>query len=129
MKSKKLLRFYFRADKLNAALDNLIMRAACASATGNGEACAEKLIELIVEKSELSSLWAYLDEVMSTFGDGDRSVLRGYALSLGGYSGMERDRANAVRRVVVRFMRRAKYLYRHAEGAGLVVRYYVLLGR
>lgn len=131
MSSKKLLRFYFRAQRINEALDNLIMRTACASAD-EGKTCesyAEKIISLIESKRKLCELWAYLDGVMETFDGGDKGVLLSYALSRGGYSSLPRDRANFIRRVVVRFMRRAKYLCRHEEAADIVSRYYAMLGR
>ncbi len=129
--AKKLLKFYYRADRLNDALDNLIMRAAYSSACseGGGERCALRIIALIGAKGNLGGLWNYLNSVMATFGADDKRVLKSYAFSARGYSSLPPERAKAVRRVVVRFMRRAKNLPRHAEAVKLVLRYFELLGR
>lgn len=131
MKSKRLLRFYFCADKLNEALDRLMLAAACGSAENiyNCEVCAERIGGLIEAKYALSALWNYLDGVMKGFGGEDKAVLYGYALSRGGWARLGRERANAVRKVVVRFMRRAKYLSRFSSGAELVDKFYALIGR
>lgn len=131
MSSKKLLRFYFRAQRINGALDNLIMRAACCSSdpSRSCERSAEKIIGLIDSKIKLGGLWSYLDGVMASFDASDKGILLGYALSRGGYSSLPDGRANEIRRVVVRFMRRAKYLSRHAEAAALISKYYALTGR
>lgn len=131
MTSKKLLKFYFRAGRLNDALDNLIMRSACASATGGNTVFyyADKIIEIVEAKRKLSELWKYLDGVMSSFNGEDKGILLGYALSRGGYNGLPKGRANAIRRVVVRFMRRAKNLSAYGEAVELVKRYYALTGR
>ncbi len=130
MTSKKILKFYFRAEELNRAVDRLIVRTACASAGGGygGEHYAERIIALIGAKKKLGCLWAYLNGVMSSFGEEDKLILRGYALGSRGYSGLVREEANAIRRVVVRFMRRAKYLSRHGEGVELIDKYYAFLG-
>lgn len=128
MKSKTLLRFYFGADRLNAALDGFIFKRACASAHCDCLGSIERVISLVDAKRCLSSLWGYLDGVMASFSGNDRAILRGYALSRRGYSGLERSKANAVRRVVVRFMRRANRLGRYAEELDQVMRYRMLFG-
>ena len=74
MKSKRLIRFYFAADELNCALDNLILQNACNTRdfVRGGEFYAERIIEIIEIKSELGRLWNYLDKVMEGFGEGER---------------------------------------------------------
>lgn len=129
--SKKLLKFYFRADRLNDALDNLILRSACSSALGGRPAMyyAERLCMLVEVKGKLAELWGYLDGVMSDFCVEDRAILQGYALGKGGYSRLPRDRANVVRRVVVRFMRRAWNIGSYSAAVRLVSEYFALTGR
>lgn len=131
MKSKRLIKFYFCADKLNAAMDRLILAAACRSADDiyNYGKSADRVVELIDAKYTLSGLWQYLDKVMQGFGGEDKATLYGYAFSKGGWARLGRERGNAVRRVVVRFMRRAKYIYRYSEGAELLDKFYALMGR
>lgn len=129
LKSKRILKFYFCAQRLNDALDNLIVHAACSSGREDFWKCADKVISLISAKQQLASLWGYLDGVMQGFDEGDRTILRGYAFSRVGYSGLPRGKANRVRRVVVRFMRRARSLRLYGAGVELVGRYYALLGR
>ena len=62
MKYKRILKFYFAAERVERAIDNLILKLACGSANPAVEAaeCAEKIIGLISAKRELSGLWAYL---------------------------------------------------------------------
>ncbi len=57
MKSKRLLKFYYSADSLNRALDNLITGSALASADcgKSGDFYAEKIIEIIAAKKSLAS--------------------------------------------------------------------------
>ena len=131
MKSKRLIKFYFCADKLNEAMDRLILAAACGSANNiyNCEECADKVVGLIEAKYTLSGLWNYLDGVMKGFSGEDKGVLYGYAFSRGGWARLGRERGNAVRKVVVRFMRRAKYLERYSSGAELLDKFYALMGR
>lgn len=128
--SKKLLRFYFRAERLNVVLDGAAMRAALASASGGyaGEHYADRIITIIDAKRKLSSLWAYLNEVISSLSDGDRRVLAYYAQLQGGYSALPAAQAKAVRRVVVKFVRRARYLGRHKQAVELVGSMSALLG-
>ena len=131
MCGKKLLKFYFRAQRLNYALDDLIAAVACKSSQGDwgGEYYAERLITIIQKKALLGQLWRYLHGVLSSFCRRDLLILKSYALSQGGYSGLPREQANGIRRVVVRFMRRARLLDRYAKATELVSQYYSLLGR
>ena len=130
MTSKKLLKFYFGAQRLNDAMDELLLRAACASATGgDAELCARQLCELIGCKCRLAELSSYLDGVMRRFGGGDRQVLLDYSRMRCGLSKLSADRKNEVRRVVVRFMRGARSLGRYAEALAVLNKYFVLTGR
>lgn len=121
MTSKRLLKFYFCADGIEGALDRLILREACdPSHCADALHCAERVQSLVLAKVSLSALWAYIDNVMGQFGEGDRSLLFKYALSCGGFEGVEGATHNAVRRTVVRFMRRARRLGDYAGALALV---------
>ena len=131
MKSKRLMKFYFCADRLNEAMDRLILAAACGSANSiyNCEESADRVVALIEAKYALSGLWSYLDGVMKGFCGEDKAVLYGYAFSRGGWARLGRERGNAIRKFVVRFMRRAKYLERYEEAVRVLDRFYALVGR
>ncbi|MGN0815090.1 MAG: hypothetical protein ACI4MH_07650 [Candidatus Coproplasma sp.] len=129
MNVKRLLRFYFSADKLNGAFDNLIMRYACGSGKneGDGVECAERIISLICAKQSLSLLWGYLNGVMQAFCDKDCELLLLYAYMRGGLSKFDKEQRNNFRRVTVRFARKVKNLERFADGIKLVNSYYALM--
>ena len=111
MTSKRLLKFYFCADGIEGALDRLILREACKpSYSADALHCAERVQSLVLAKVSLSALWAYIGNVVGQFGGRDRSLLFKYALSGSGFAGVEGATHNAVRRTVVRFMRRARRL-------------------
>ncbi|MGN0817583.1 MAG: hypothetical protein ACI4L9_01320 [Candidatus Coproplasma sp.] len=131
MNVKRLLRFYFSADKLNCALDNLIMRCACGSANSaaGGAACAERILELISAKRSLSLLWGYLNGVMQGFCEEDGELLLTYAYMRSGLTKLNKEDAKSFRRVTVRFSRRARNADRFTEGIRLVNSYYALLSR
>lgn len=129
MNVKRLLRFYFSVDKLNCALDNLIMHCACGSgeSVADGEECAERIIGLISAKRSLSLLWGYLNGVMQAFGEEDSALLMNYAYIRSGFSKLAAEERRNLRRVAVRFSRRAKNVQRFDEGIRLVNAYYALL--
>lgn len=128
MTSKRLLKFYFCADGIEGALDRLILREACdPSHCADALHCAERVQSLVLAKVSLSALWAYIDGVMGQFGEGDRSLLFKYALSCSGFAGVEGATHNAVRRTVVRFMRRARRLGDYAGALALVDGYCAFL--
>lgn len=130
LNSKRLLRFYFSADRLNGALDNLILRFALGAYREN-RGCAysaEKITALIGVKTRLSLLWESLDCTLSSFSSPDRAVLEKYALLRTGVSRLGEEERRAVHRVVVRFSRRFQPRYsRVADGVKLVDEYYALL--
>lgn len=129
MKNKRLLRFYFKADDLERALDNLILYRACASADSakGGEFCAQKIIALVAAKDELSSLWNYIDGVMQRLAIEEREVLKGYALARCGIKRLPKDSQRAVKKCVVKFVRHARNIERFGEGIKLVNEYYCLM--
>ena len=129
IKSKRLLRFYFNADELERALDNLIITHAYRSAdcAKGGEYCSNRIIDLIESKKTLSELWRYLDGVISEFKDGEIETLKGYALSRCGIKRLEETRRREIKRVLVKFVRHARSVERFAEGMRLVGEYYCLI--
>lgn len=128
MNIKGLLRFYFRAERLNSAVDNIIMRKACLSyrAYGGGEAVAEELCGLISDKAALCRLYGYLDGVMSRLDSAVRGELARYCGTRRGEG--DPDRLPAMRRAVAAFTRRARRLGDFAEEAAVAFRYIHLAG-
>lgn len=129
IKSKRLLRFYFNADGLECALDNLITTYACRSAdcAKGGEYCAERIISLIEAKKTLSALWGYLDGVVSAFKTDELETLKYYALLRCGIRRLDAARQREVKRVLIKFVRHVRALDRFAEGVRLVGDYYCLI--
>ncbi|MDE6667986.1 MAG: hypothetical protein K2K38_06565 [Clostridia bacterium] len=129
MKSKQLIRFYFSADNINKALDNLILDKALKSAnfTRSCEYYAERISALICAKEELSKLWNYLDKVVSSLNQRERRVLKFYAGLRVGLSKLTLARAKEVKRVTVKFTRHARNIERYGEGVRLVKEYYCLM--
>lgn len=123
MKVKRVLRFYFSAEKLNGALDNLILKHAL-SPFADGEEAAAKICRLAERKALLSDFWNYLDGVISRMCEGDVRVLEYYALSRGGVS---KDRLKEVKRCAVKFRRRAVRLSAFEEQLRLIGEYWCLL--
>lgn len=128
MKSKQLLKFYFYADGLNRALDNLILKYACNTDYSlGGEYFADKICGVIGAKQRLSELWGYLDKVMGEFSDSEREVLRFYGAMRGGTARLSEDSRREIKRVTVKFTRHARYIGRFGEGVRLVKKYYCLI--
>jgi len=129
MKSKRLLKFYFSAESVNRALDNLITENALASAGygRDGVYYAEKICALINAKRELSALWRYLDGVIGALSVDERAVLRFYGTLRGGTSKLSTQSRREIKRVTVKFTRRARAVGRYAEGVRLVGEYYCLM--
>ena len=129
MKSKRLLRFYFKADELDRALDNLILNYACRSAdcAKGGEFYAERIIVLIGAKEGLSELWHYLEGVISELKEDEVQTLKSYALLRFGIKKLDADSQKRIKCAVIKFTRHARSLERYAEGVRLVGEYYCLM--
>ncbi len=127
MKSKQLIRFYFKADGLNAVLDNLIMKFACASKDTDGVAAAEKIIKIIAIKDELRGLWGYLDSAAGGLNVGEREVLRLYGSLRVGINRLPPDSVREIRRVTMKFRRRLRGMERFGGALKLLGMYYCLL--
>lgn len=126
MKVKRILRFYFSAEKLNSAVDNLILKRACAPCA-DGREGAERICGLIGEKQELQRFWGYLDGIIGKLAKEDIRSLGEYAAIRCGVKSLEREDNLRLKRAVVKFTRRVKRLEDFAEALGLVGKYYCLL--
>lgn len=122
MKLKRILRFYFSADSLNKAFDNLILNKACAP-YADAQDTAEKLCAVIDDKIRLERLWAYLDGVLSGLTDGESQTLLKYSARSAAVKSGDRE----VKRVVIKFTRRARRLAEFEEDIAVLKNYYCLL--
>jgi hypothetical protein len=123
------LRFYFSADSLNTAMNNLIEGCACLSREEyDGLRCADKIIKLIEAKRSLSLLWGYINGVMEGLCEGDITTLCAYALMRTGISKLGESERKNVRRAVTKFTRRAvRNISLFSDGLRLIDNYYCLL--
>ena len=128
MKVKRILRFYYCAESLERAFDNLIMKIATSSFDKSSLNCADRLCRIIDEKNELSKLWGYLDGVIPKLSEEERASLEEYARLRCGIKRLGADDVKRIRRAVVKFMRHARRLEDFSRGAQLVYKYYCLLG-
>ncbi|MDE7181774.1 MAG: hypothetical protein K2O41_01905 [Clostridia bacterium] len=127
MKVKKILRFYFSAESLERAFDNLITRYALASAERGGEESAERILRVLGEKDELAKLWRYIDTVVPTLPPAEQSALKEYAALRCGIKRISDEKRKLLRRSVIKFTRRARRLESFIEGLRLVAKYYCLI--
>ena len=125
MKVKRILRFYYCADSLERAFDNLILKIA-SSFDGSGFDCADRLCRIIGEKSELAALWDYLDGIISRLPEDDNAALGEYARLRCGIKRLAPDEIKRLRRAVIKFKRRARRLDGFKRGTELVGKYYCL---
>ncbi len=131
MKSKQLLKFYFAADKLEKALDNMIYANAYKSGVDfmrGGEFYAERMCTLIEVKERLNRLWQYLDGVIGGMNESDRAALECYARLRTGIARLEDSDRKAIKRAVIKFVRRARYIERYSLSYTDLKKYYCLLG-
>ncbi len=129
MKSKRLLRFYFGADALDGAMQNLILGCALGAGEGiqNTLGCAEKMADIIAAKEELGRLWRYLDGVVAGLDVRTRTALYDYAMARCGVSSLPPDKRREYKRAVVKFTRHARNAARFCEGLRMVDEYYCLI--
>lgn len=128
MEIKRLLRFYFTADKLDKALNNLIAQKAVASAQygSSVEIIGQKMCVLIEVKQELSELWDYLDSVIKPLSKEDQETLYLYGTSRVSLKHQSPEIKRKIKKSVMKFTRHARNLDRHERGAQLLNRYYGL---
>ena len=103
------MRFYFTADKLDRALDGLILSITEKAAEGvrNCEYYADKICAVIEDKAELKKLWNYLNNVISEFGVKEAEILKFYALSHKSIVKLPENVRKSVKSAAVKFSRRA----------------------
>ena len=128
MKSKRLIRFYFSAEILNRALDNLITLNALNTDdfSRGAEYCAEKVLKLIQVKRELCGLWHYLDVIICGMSAEERRILEFYGAMRRGIKSLGKERVKEIKRATVKFTRRARGLERYSGGLRLLDEYYCL---
>lgn len=126
MKTKTVLRFYFRAENVERVYNNLILKNAL-SLDGLGLCRAERVCEFIKEKDELADLWNYVDGIISGFKECDRAALKLYADLRAGLKSCGGETVKAVKRAVIKFKRRAVRLEGFEKALLLVARYVCLL--
>lgn len=126
---KRLLRFYYSAENLNAAMDSAIERLAVQSADSyiGGEYYAEKISLIVAEKSELSALWGYLDTALSDIGERG-GALKHYAAARHGVESFGKAEEKAVRRAAAKFARRiSRGICAYRAGVALVDEWYCIM--
>lgn len=124
-----MLRFYFNADKLNGAADNLMMRYACiaAGAEGGGEFYAEKILKLIAVKDVLAEFWSYLNGVVGKIPPADVEILRRYCLMRTGISRLPDNSRKEIKKALIKFTRRARFAERFAQAEEVINEFYSLI--
>lgn len=128
MKIKRVLKFYFYCDKLEEAINRVMLRRACSSSSRAGEDAAEDMLEIISDKRELCKLYAYVDGIMKKLPESDVKTLYEYSSLRSGVNALPNDMRKAVKRAAVKFVRRARCLERYAQSIAVLGRYYALIG-
>lgn len=128
---KKLLRFYFGADSLNSALDNIIARIAVQAGYDIYKGCeyyAEKIAAAVEVKGELNKLWIRLNGVVAGLDGKDIQTLKWYSSMRTGIKKLSESGKREIHRAVVKFTRRAQFII---TGSGraykLLCAYYALI--
>jgi hypothetical protein len=126
---KKVLRFYFCADDLNYAIDNLIEHIAVSSGKSDKSPVifSERIIDLVESKKCLSVLWGYLDLVIKKFDEQDIKLLTFYSHLRCGVTNLDDEKRKNIHRAVVKFSRKVPdILKRFEEQISLIEFYYAL---
>ena len=127
MKRKALFKFYFAADKLNGALDRIIAAAALHCGETTAESAAQRISEIIQVKICLGGLWDYLDGIMCGLTERERLVLKFYGNMRTGIKRLGAERMREIKRVAIKFTRRATRINKFCAGLRLLGMYYCLL--
>ena len=125
MKLKRILKFYFSAEKLNKSLDGTITRYALASAdySVSAESCAEKICAVIETKKAFSQL----NGIMCKFGADEVKTLEYYANLRGGILKLPEGARREIKRVLTKFSRKGRGIERFKEGLRAVDAYFAVL--
>ena len=127
MKRKALFKFYFAADELNGALDRIIAAAALHCGETTAESAAQRIGEIIQVKICLGGLWDYLDGIMCGLTERERLVLKFYGNMRTGIKRLGAERMREIKRVAIKFTRRATRINKFFFFLRLLGRYYCLL--
>lgn len=127
MKIKKILRFYFGADSLERAFDNLINKYVLSSMSAPCIDCASGIIDILEEKNSLANLWGYIDGVLKSFNASDLTALEEYAHLRCGLKSLSDAKRKGIRRAVIKFRRRAHRLESFADSYRTVAKYYAVI--
>lgn len=134
MNYRQLLKFYFRADRLNDALDALALRYAERSAdfVASWEYYADNICRITEAKAALGRLWAFLDWAMSTMKDDDRATLEKYSRERARRPrtlSCDEGGGKALHRSLMKFSRRVSgKMERFSEQVKVLGEYFCLLG-
>lgn len=128
MKVKRLLKFYFCAEELNSALDDIIVRRAVGSGMGAcAEQCAGDILKIISAKEELAELYGYLDGIFSSLCGEDVARLRRYALLRRGLKFLPAAERRGIHSSLMKFSRRSVGFGHRFDGAMKVLNAYYCL--
>ena len=122
--TKKILRFYFGADSLERAFENLIFNKAFDFEADTLET-ADRLCSIIGEKMKLEKLWGYLDGVISSFSGEERDALCLYSSRRG--TPLSDSERRVAKRAVIKFTRHARRLKEFSDGISILKKYYCLI--
>ena len=127
MQVKKVLKFYFSAERIDERVDKLILKYAL-DAGRSCERSAERICELIEEKRMLSSFWGYLDGIISRLSERERTALKFYAYARQRLADFPEAIIREVRRSAVKFSRRAKNIDLYERERAVAEKYYAVTG-
>lgn len=129
MKVKRILKFYFCAERLNGTLDNMITAYAVGSGACAGSCLgyAEKICGVICAKRGMNELWLYLDNIICGLTEEEKRVLKFYGCLRTGVNTFSEETRREIKRVLVKFTRRARRLQTFENAIRLVNRYYCLM--
>lgn len=126
MKIKRILKFYFYAEKIDLHFDRLITKYACDPESDCGETL-ERINILIDEKQKLNKLWSYIDMIAGGLKADEKEALKNYSAMRTSIKKLDKEAERCIRRAGVKFVRRARRLGSFDGELRLVNKYYALL--
>ena len=126
MKIKRILKFYFYAEKIGLHFDRLIERYACDPKADCGETL-ERINILIDEKQKLNKLWSYIDMIAGGLKADETEALKKYSEMRTSIKKLDKETERSIRRAGVKFVRHARRLGSFDGEIRLLGKYYALL--
>ena len=128
MKVKRLVKFYFNVEGLERALDLKILTIAENSVDYNKscEYFADKILEIISDKAELASLWAFIDKIIGSMSEKNVRALKFYARLRKGFNSLPEGVRREIKTAAVQFTRHARGIDRFRQAIGILNKYYCL---